>query len=218
MWKIAFFSLLLKIQQGKSHSANNIVTDFDIVIGGERLISRSKGKRRGLKRECTSKLSIPPPLKGGKIYSWGSIAHTPLLLLFLLTSLFSMSVLISVWVTKTRSGPQRFPLRQNLTHFEHQGLTMRDKTEGSCLRSQICEIWPPGPVNFFDWSQGEFSHLKWRRKENIMRERFGMKWVWSERQRDGWKGRKDKWKGWTGLRGQSTKVKIPHSKHGHVVL
>lgn len=36
---------------------------------------------------------------------------------FLLTSLFYMSIVISVWVTKTRSCPQRFPLRQNCMPF-----------------------------------------------------------------------------------------------------
>lgn len=34
-----------KIQRGESHSVKNIITVLDIVVGGELLISGSKGKR-----------------------------------------------------------------------------------------------------------------------------------------------------------------------------
>lgn len=91
--------------------------------------SQAEKARDKAYRETTLKLYILPPLQGVKIYSWGNIAHTPLLLLFLLTSLFSMSLLISVWVTKTRSGLQRFPpkteffSRFDRLSFDHQRLS-----------------------------------------------------------------------------------------------
>lgn len=49
--KVVLFPLCQRFDKGKSHSANNIIAVFDIVIGGEHLISSRKGKRRGLKRD-----------------------------------------------------------------------------------------------------------------------------------------------------------------------